>query len=783
MKTSTAPSYRVLLADDQQDIRDSLRLLLKGEGYETQGVASPAEALNALEAREFDAVLMDLNYARDTTSGQEGLDLFTRIQVLDSTVPVVVMTAWSSIELAVEAMRRGARDFIAKPWENNRLLSILRTQIDLRQALRQASRLEAENRLLRAESRPTFLANSPAMAPVMELIAQIGPSDANVLVTGEHGTGKEVVARTLHALSARASKPMVTVNAGGLSEGVFESELFGHVKGAFTDARADRVGRFELADGSTLFLDEIANVPLNLQAKLLRVLETGDLERVGSSTTRRVNVRVLAATNADVNAEAAAGRFRQDLLFRLNTIEIHVPPLRDRREDIDLLAHHFLHGYAQRYRKNISGFDTAAIKALHEHAWPGNVRELDHAVERGVLLSPGPSVRAADLGLRAQAAGGPAKLEEMSLDEVERYLIQRTLSRHEGNVSQAAKALGEVLRQQRLGALEANALLRTVMEEIDLAVFTFDNTGKLRLVNRAGERLLGRPEERLLGFTAEELGLGACLEGEAAHTMELAFPGGSGRWGMRRGTFRQGGLPHHLVVLTDLSRTLRDEERKAWQRLIRVLGHELNNSLAPIQSVAQGLESGLLNASKSSELQTEASAAILDDLRQGLGIIRSRTEALGRFMAAYAQLARLPQPKLLPVNVSEWINRSVKLETRVKVNVSKGPDVVISADADQLEQLLINLVGTAADATLETGGSVQVGWSRKGAHLDVWVIDEGPGLPNTSNLFVPFFTTKPGGSGIGLVLSRQIAEAHGGELTLKNRSDARGCRALLRLPV
>ena len=437
MKTTNPHSYRVLLADDQADIRDALRLLLKREGCETHGVASPAEALSAIESREFDAVLMDLNYARDTTSGQEGLDLLTRIQMLDTTLPVIVMTAWSSIEVAVEAMRRGARDFVQKPWENTRLLAILRTQIDLRQALRQASRLEAENRI-----RPTFLAKSPAMAPVLELVGQIGPSEANVLITGEHGTGKEVVARTLHALSGRATKPMVTVNAGGLSEGVFESELFGHVKGAFTDARADRVGRFELADSSTLFLDEIANVPLNLQAKLLRVLETGDLERVGSSTTRRVNVRVLAATNADVNAEAAAGRFRQDLLFRLNTIEIHIPPLRDRREDVDLLAHHFLHGYAQRYRKNISGFDTAAIKALHEHAWPGNVRELDHAVERGVLLSPGPSVRAADLGLRAQASGGAAKLEEMSLDEVERYLIQRTLSRHEGNVSQAAKALG-----------------------------------------------------------------------------------------------------------------------------------------------------------------------------------------------------------------------------------------------------------------------------------------------------------------------------------------------------
>ena len=442
MKNHNSNHFRVLLADDQPDIREALRLLLKREGYETQAVGSPVEILAALETREFDAVLIDLNYTRDTTSGQEGLDLLGRIQVIDATLPVVVMTAWGSVELAVEAMRRGAKDFIQKPWENARLLSILRTQIELRNALRHASRLEAENRLLRAESRPTLIAESAAMQPVLELIAQIGPSDANVLITGEHGTGKEVVAQTLHALSLRSGKPMVTVNAGGLSEGVFESELFGHVKGAFTDARADRVGRFELADTSTLFLDEIANVPLNLQAKLLRVLETGEMERVGSSKTRRVDVRVLAATNADVNTEIAAGRFRQDLLFRLNTIEIHLPPLHDRREDIPLLANHFLRNYSQRYRKSVTGFDPTAAQALQEHPWPGNVRELDHAVERGVLLAQGPQVRASDLGLRAAASGGSPRLEEMSLEEVERYLVQRTLSRYDGNVSMAAKALG-----------------------------------------------------------------------------------------------------------------------------------------------------------------------------------------------------------------------------------------------------------------------------------------------------------------------------------------------------
>ena len=353
-----------------------------------------------------------------------------------------------------------------------------------------------------------------------------------------------------------------------------------------------------------------------------------------------------------------------------------------------------------------------------------------------------------------------------------------------GEVILEMNALSETLREQRLGAMEATSLLRTVMEEIDLAIFAFDNTHRLRIVNRAAERLLGQPESQLLAFTADELGLAGCLEGENARTMEMTFPGGSGRWGMRRGSFRQHGLPHQLVVLSDLSRTLRDEERKAWQRLIRVLGHELNNSLAPIQSVAQGLESGLQTVLKSPDaVGSEFTVTILDDLRQGLAIIRSRTEALGRFMSAYARLARLPQPKHSSVNVPDWIHRTAKLEPRIKVAVDDGPPITISADGDQLEQLLINLIRNAVDASLETGGSVCVGWDKQGSHLDVWVLDEGPGLPNTGNLFVPFFTTKQGGSGIGLVLSRQIAEAHGGELSLRNRLESRGCEALLRLPL
>src|SRR6202034_198342 len=399
LKQEAAAPPRVLAADDQEHILEALELLLRPHGYKVDKVRSPALVREALANSSYDAVLIDLNYTRDTTSGQEGLDLLSQIVSLDATVPVIVMTAWANVELAVEAMRRGARDFVQKPWENERLLSILRTQVELHRALQRAARLEAENRLLQAEGRPEFIATAPLMQPVLDAIARVGPSDANVLITGEHGTGKEVVARTLHTGAARASRLMVSVNTGAGPEALVESELFGHVKGAFTDARFDRIGRFELADGGTIFLDEIGNVPLRQQAKLLRVLEAGELERVGSSRALRVDVRVVSATNADLRAACASGQFREDLLFRLNTVEIHVPGLRERREDIPALSVHFLARYASRYRRPIQGFEASALQLLMQYSWPGNVRELEHTLERAVLMCRGNEIQRADLGL------------------------------------------------------------------------------------------------------------------------------------------------------------------------------------------------------------------------------------------------------------------------------------------------------------------------------------------------------------------------------------------------
>ena len=439
--TKSDTPCRILVADDQPHLLEALRLLLKPQGYFLETVQTPELVMEALAREAFDAVLVDLNYTRDTTSGEEGLQLVSRIHEQYAPMPIIVMTAWGNIDVAVDAIRRGAGDFVQKPWDNERLLSILRTQMELYRAQKLAQQLQAENRILRAPGAPHMIAQAPSMQPVLQLLARIGPSNANVLITGEHGSGKEVVAQTLHRLSSRAGRSLVAVNTGALSEGTFESELFGHVKGAFTDARTDRIGRFELANGGTLFLDEIANVPLRQQAKLLRVLEAGQLERVGSSRTQSVDVRVISATNADLHAEVAAGRFRGDLLFRLNTVEIRLPALRERREDIPLLAAHFLARHAERYGKQARGFEPTAMQQMLQYGWPGNVRELEHTVERAVLMCSGSLISGADLGLQTHRAGSN-NLDEMSLEAVEAVLIRKALSRANGNVSSAAEALG-----------------------------------------------------------------------------------------------------------------------------------------------------------------------------------------------------------------------------------------------------------------------------------------------------------------------------------------------------
>ena len=432
----------VLIADDQRDVLEALRLLLKSEHQTCRAFGDPASALAAVRNTQFSAAVIDLNYTRDTTSGAEGLELLKALKRADPDLPVIAMTAWGSIHLAVEAMRLGAGDFIEKPWDNTRMISVLRNQIALGAAMRREQRLRAENRLLRDDGDEEFIAGSRAMQKVLSLIDRVAPTDANVLVLGENGTGKGVVARLIHRRSKRADAPLVKVNMGGIADSVFEAEMFGHVRGAFTDAKTDRIGRFEAADGGTLFLDEIANIPVPLQAKLLRVVEDGELERVGSSRTLKVDVRLIAATNADLAAEVAAGRFRKDLLFRLNTVEIQLPPLRERREDIVPLAQAFLARSARRYQRIGMHLGAAAQQALEEYPWPGNVRELSHVMERAVLTASGAQITQLDFGSPlAVPAESPAS-SNMTLDEAEQDMIRSALDRCAGNIQKTAEMLG-----------------------------------------------------------------------------------------------------------------------------------------------------------------------------------------------------------------------------------------------------------------------------------------------------------------------------------------------------
>jgi DNA-binding NtrC family response regulator len=431
----TSPPLRVLVADDQGDVIEAIRLLLKAEGIDTLPATSPAQVLERVKREPIDVALVDLNYARDTTSGREGLDLLDELRALDRTLPVVVMTAWATVDTAVLAMQRGARDYLEKPWDNERLLTTLRTQLEVARAIRDRSEI--------AKREPSFEgvgAEAPAMRAMMALARRVAASDATVLISGEHGTGKEVLARKIHAASRRADKPFVALNAGGFAEHLVESELFGHVRGAFTDARTDRAGAFETANGGTLFLDEIGTMPLAQQSKLLRALQTGELYRVGSSRMTKVDVRLLAATNADLAKESSSGRFRADLLYRLNTVELKIPPLRARPEDILPLARHFLRRWSKKTERAYVLSSDAEARLL-AHSWPGNVRELEHVMERAAVLAPGEAIDVTLLGLDG-AAPAASLPDAITLEEAERYLIDRALERASGNVNDAARELG-----------------------------------------------------------------------------------------------------------------------------------------------------------------------------------------------------------------------------------------------------------------------------------------------------------------------------------------------------
>ncbi len=438
--TSVLP--KVLVADDQRDVTRALQLLLRGEGFDVASADSPETVLAAVQDETYDVVLIDLNYTRDTTSGKEGLKLLDQLRELDPHLRIVVMTAWSTVELAVAALQHGAADFVEKPWKNSRLLTILRSQTALGEALRDQRRSRATGHRQVEDSAEDLIAEAPAMLQVLEVVSRVAPSAANVLITGDNGTGKTLISKQIHLMSDCAQGPFVAVNMGGLSSGVFESEMFGHVKGAFTDARQERIGRVEMAHGGTLFLDEIGNMPMDQQTKLLHVIETGRFEPVGASRSRTSDVRVITATNANLKQAVADGAFRKDLYFRLNTVEIELPKLTARAEDIEPLARHFLARHRDRYGRADLELSETALEVLKRYPWPGNVRELDHIIERAVLLARESVIEPADLNLESDDGVLGVHLPLMTIDAAEKSLIKTAISHSDGSVVKAARVLG-----------------------------------------------------------------------------------------------------------------------------------------------------------------------------------------------------------------------------------------------------------------------------------------------------------------------------------------------------
>lgn len=441
--TSEKPS--ILVADDDANVLTALKLLLKAEGFQVTTVDKPFDALQLLDRKDFVCVLMDLNYHRDTTSGQEGFELLTAIRQLDEQVPVIVMTGFSSIDIAVASMKLGAVDFIQKPWQNNELLAKINAQIKLGKLTRQGQRLAQENALLKSEtqfSKSQIISQSPTMQSVISQLERLACSDMNIIFTGENGTGKSMLASYLHQCSLRADETFLSVNMGAITESLFESEMFGHVKGAFTDSKETRIGRFEMADNGTIFLDEIANIPLSQQAKLLRVLEERQFEKVGSSKTQKINVRLVSATNANLSTLVEQGQFRQDLLYRLNTVEIHIPALRERIADILPLAQHFQIIFCEKYRLSQKTFSTEAIKTLQSYDWPGNIRELSHVIERALFLSQQDEIQASDLNLPNSEKQQTFKFEYATLDDIESHVIKQRLAFFDNKAQETAHSLG-----------------------------------------------------------------------------------------------------------------------------------------------------------------------------------------------------------------------------------------------------------------------------------------------------------------------------------------------------
>lgn len=825
----------LLVVDDNRSILAALQLLLGNHFERVLTLPSPNQLISTLRREPVDVVLLDMNFTAGINTGNEGFYWLQEILRNRPDVKVVLFTAYADIDLAVRAMRDGAVDFVVKPWDNERLVTALRNACSLARSQREVKRLKEIKRELTQEE-PMFWGTSPAMMRIREIVEKVAATDANILITGENGTGKEMLAREIHNRSARHRELMVSVDMGAIPETLFESELFGHVKGAFTDARTDRAGKFEAANGGTLFLDEIGNLPPHLQSKLLTALQSGRIVRVGSNTPVKVDIRLISATNRDLYGMVTEGRFREDLLYRINTIHIDLPPLRQRREDILPLAEAFLRRYAAKYGKAIEGFDEQARSAMEAYPWAGNIRELQHTVEKAVILGEGRAITPEMLLLRPTQPQ-PAAAGVTTLDEMERSMIA-----HSGVLAAAALASGwlvarqlyplllvsiplmvlefcrilrcygdsvrrvtfmfdaidnddltfrfnedpskvdstmlnaalnrirEILLRTKLRAEERERYYQLIMECAQTGLITINDTGSVYQANGEALRIFGlqRMTHILqLKESAPEVfrALGAIRPGEKLRVSciteagEMALTLGCAEITLEKQRRR-------VVSVSDINSELNEMQVESWSKLTRILTHEIMNSLAPITS----LSDTLLHIGKPLD----------SDIVRGLDTISATSHRLMTFVEGFRRFTRIPEPQREPFEVRELIRQAVVLTAAEKEGVRirtdiEPADTMIYADKAQLGQVTVNLLKNAREAVAgRSDGEIEIRSRIDAAeHVVIEISNNGGAIPAevTENIFTPFFTTKPDGSGIGLSLSRRIMQLHGGSLRLTANTD------------
>jgi len=791
----------LLIVDDNKSVLDSLQLFLKRKFEEVIICSNPNQIPNLLSCSKFDVVLLDMNFSTGINNGNEGLFWLKEILKIDSTLVVIFFTAYAEVNLAVNAMKYGATDFILKPWDNKKLLATLKSGVELHQTRQKVECLEIQKQFLEQDLNQNFekiIGDSQAMKPIFETIRKVANTDANVLILGENGTGKELVARELHLMSGQKNNIFMGVDLGSLSESIFESELFGHVKGAFTDAKEDRMGRFQSASGGSLFLDEIGNLSSAIQAKLLAALQNRKVTPLGSNREDHIDIRLICATNQNIKEMVKTGDFREDLLYRINTIQIELPPLRNRGNDIITIAEHFLKRYADKYGKAELKLRAETKDKLLSYLWPGNIRELRHCMERAVILNDKEELNPEDFLLETQNTRIDLGGSPISLDEAEQLIIANSLKRNQGNISHVAKELNigynelfsefdlinKSIENIKIESENRNQYFKVLVEHVGVGLVSFNEKGKVFLFNGAAKEIFNKENlfhiqhlDRIQdGISSLILG----LEPSEQKLISLFRNHEMIQLSVKATKLKIFGENLSLVSFQNIKNELDDKELDSWQKLIRVLTHEIMNSISPINSSLSTLIDFYCNEDTDEQISIkDVDAEMISDTLSGLKIIDERIKGMLDFVQRFRNIAIIPKPNIRFVDIRDRIvSLSNLFSEKFRIYgiefslICSEKKVDLNVDPVLLDQIIINLLTNSIQAV--QGKDVKLITLRVGRNEEESVFidieDNGSGIEKElqEEVFVPFFTTKENGSGVGLSLSRQLMRLHGGTISFKS---------------